>query len=128
MIGHLFVVNIEFDEKRATEREYLYNEILPPTIDKKKILEASKRSVYQLLQLFGDNKPKSHRCTAKSHATLFPKKFIPLYLEDLKFLITRCCWRVTKIYSHYTFEQARFKREFLCINEPKIQTECKKCN
>ena len=25
---------------------------------------------------------------AKSHATLFPKKIIPLYLEDLKFLIT----------------------------------------
>ena len=102
-IGHLFVVDIEFDKKRATEQEYLYNEILPPIIEKQKILEASERSLYQLLQLFSkttDNKPKSYHCTAKSHATLFPKKFFPLYWEDLKFLITRCYWRVTKIYSH----------------------------
>ena len=33
-IGHLFVADIEFYEKRATEREYLYNEILPPIIEK----------------------------------------------------------------------------------------------
>ena len=31
-IGHLFVDN-EFDEKKATEREYMYNEILTPIID-----------------------------------------------------------------------------------------------
>ena len=75
-IGHLFVVDIEFDEKRATEREYLYNEILPPIIEKHNILEANERSLYQLLELFGktsNNKPKSYRCTAKPHATLFPK-------------------------------------------------------
>ena len=81
-IQHLFVVDIEFDEKRATEREYMYNEIPPPFIEKQKILEANER--------------KSYCCTAKSHATLFPKKFIPLYLEDLTFLILRCCWRVRK--------------------------------
>ena len=52
-IGHLFIVDIEFDEKRATEREYLYNEILPPIIEKQKILQANQRSVYQLLELFG---------------------------------------------------------------------------
>ena len=52
----------------------------------------------------------------KSHATLFPKKIIPLYLEDLKFLITRCFWKITKIYSHCTLEQARFKREFVFMN------------
>ena len=33
-IGHLFVVNIEFDEKRATERECMYNEILPLITEK----------------------------------------------------------------------------------------------
>ena len=117
-IGHLFVVDIEFDEERATEREYMYNEILPPIIEKQKILEANERSVYQLLDLFSktsNDKPKSYRCTAKSHATRFPKKFIPLCLEDLKFLIMRCCWRVRKIYSHYTFEQARFKRNFVLM-------------
>ena len=71
----------------------MYNEILPPIIEKQKILEAHEQSVYQPLDLFckrSDNKPKSYHCTAKCHATLLPKRFIPLYLEDLKFLITRC--------------------------------------
>ena len=63
----------------------------------------------------------------KSHAIVFPKKIIQLYLETLKFLITRSCCSVTKIYSHYTLEQARFKRKFF-FDESKIQTECKKYN
>ena len=52
---------------------------------------------------------------------MFPKKLIPLYLEDLKFLITRCCWQVTKIYMHYTFEQARFKKNFVLMNQKSRQ-------
>ena len=71
-IGHLFVVDIEFDEKRATDQEYLYNEILPPIIEKQKLLEANEGSLYQILKLLGktsDNKPKLCRCSAKSHAT-----------------------------------------------------------
>ena len=87
-IGHRFVVDIEFDEKIATEREYMYNEILTPIIEKQKILEANERSVYQLLEFFDktndDNKPKSYRCTKKSHATMFPEKLILFYLEDQK--------------------------------------------
>ena len=35
-IGHLFVINIEFDKKRTTTREYMYNKILPPIIKKQK--------------------------------------------------------------------------------------------
>ena len=89
-IGHLFVVDIEFDEKNATKKPYMYNEIFPPIIEKQKILDANERSLFQLLELFdktNDDKPKSYRCTAKSHATMFPKRFISLYLEDLRFLI-----------------------------------------
>ena len=88
-IGHLFVVDIEFNEK-ATKWQILYNEIMPPITEKQKILEVNERSVYQLLNLIrktSDGVPKAYRCTQKSHATLFPKKYIPLYLEDLKFLI-----------------------------------------
>ena len=33
-IGHLFVVNIEFDEKNATRKQYMHNEIFPPIIEK----------------------------------------------------------------------------------------------
>ena len=40
-IGHLFVVNIKLDKKRATEREYMYNEIISPIFEKQKILEAN---------------------------------------------------------------------------------------
>ena len=36
-IGHLFVVDIEFVQKNTTKREFLYNEILPPIIEKRKV-------------------------------------------------------------------------------------------
>ena len=65
--------------------------------------------------------PKTYRCNKKFHATMFPKKVIPIYLEDLNFLIKRCCWRVTKIYTHYTFKQAHFKREFVLMNQKSRQ-------
>ena len=44
--GHLVVVDIEFNEKEATEREMLYNEIFPLIIEKQKTLDADERSVY----------------------------------------------------------------------------------
>ena len=123
-IGHLFAVDIEFDDQNATEKQLLYNEIFPPIIEKQKILDANERSVYQLLELFDEtsnNKPKSYRCTAKSHATMFPKKFIPLYFEDLRFLVKRAGWIVTKLYSHFTFEQDCFKKEFVLKNKKSRQ-------
>ena len=67
-IRHLFVADFEFDEKRATEQEYMYNEILTSIIGKK-ILVANERSLYQLLKFFDktdDDKPKSYRCFRKN--------------------------------------------------------------
>ena len=91
-IGHLFGVDIFSDAKDANKKQLLYNEIFPPVIEKQKIFEAYERSAYQLLELFDKTKakPKSYHCTPKSHANLFPKIFILLYLEDLRFLIKRC--------------------------------------
>ena len=43
------------------------------------------------------------------------------YLEHLKFLISRCGWKVTKLYSHFTFWQSRFKWEFILINQKSRQ-------
>ena len=40
-IGHLFVADIFFDEKNATEKHNLYNEIFPPIIEKQKTLDAN---------------------------------------------------------------------------------------
>ena len=118
-VGHLFVVDIEFDDTSASARQLLYNEIFPPIIEKNKILDANERSLFQLLELFAKdgNKPRSYRCTSKSHATLLPKTCIPLYLEDLRFLIKRAGWKVTKLYSHFTFEQDSFKKEFVLMNQ-----------
>ena len=118
-IGHFFVVDIEFDEKNASQKQDMYNEIFPPIIEKQKILDANERSLFQLLELFykTNDKPKSYRCTAKSHATMFPKKYIPLYIEDLRFLIKRAGWIVTKLYSHFTFEQDAFKKDFALMNQ-----------
>ena len=44
-----------------------------------------------------------------------------MYLEDLAFCIERAGWKVTKIYSHLTFEQARFKRKFILMNQKSKQ-------
>ena len=40
-----------------------------------------------------------------------------MYLEDLTFCIKRAGWKVIKIYSHLTFEKARFKRKFILMNQ-----------
>ena len=40
-----------------------------------------------------------------------------MYLEDLAFCIKRAGLNVTKIHSHITFEQARFKQKFILMNQ-----------
>ena len=85
------------------------------------------RSVFQSLEQFinGNGGPKSYRATAKAHANLFFFfKFILLYLEDLVFCIKRAGWKITKIKSHLAFEQARFKQNFVLMNQ-KLRQESK---
>ena len=59
--------------------------------------------------------------TKKAHATLFEKKCFPLYLEHLALLIKRLGWVVTKIRQHLTFEQKRFKKNFIIRNQNACQ-------
>ena len=40
-----------------------------------------------------------------------------MYAEDLHFLIKRAGWLVTFLYEHFTFEQAKFKRDFVFGNQ-----------
>ena len=122
-IGHSYIVDIIFDAKKATKRQFTYNEIYPPIIEKQKTIDPCERSVFQLFEQFvmGDMGPKSYRSTVKAHATLFKKTFIPLYLEDFVFCIKRAGWVVTKIHSHLTFEQSRFKRNFILMNQKSRQ-------
>ena len=51
-IGHLYIVDIEFDYENATEKMMAYNEIYPPIIEKHKIIDPCKRSVFQLLEQY----------------------------------------------------------------------------
>ena len=44
-----------------------------------------------------------------------------MYLEDLVFCIKRAGWKVTKIHSHLTFEQSRFKQNFILMNQKSRQ-------
>ena len=67
------IVDIKFDVKNATEREYTYNEIYPPIIENQKTTDPCEWSFFQLLKQFvkGEKDPKSYRATAKAHANLF---------------------------------------------------------
>ena len=84
-IGHLYIVDIKFDLQNKTEKQIVYNEIYPPIIEKQKTIDANEKSIYQLLDNLreGQNGPLSYKVTAKAHSTMLPKKYIPLYLEDL---------------------------------------------
>ena len=48
-IGPLFVVDIHFDHKNASEKQLFFNKIYLPIFEKKKVLPANERFVFQLL-------------------------------------------------------------------------------
>ena len=123
-IGHLYVVDIEFDHTKATENQIVYNEIYPPIIEKQKIIDPCERSVYQLIEQYAPiakGNPRTYRATKKSHATFIKKKFHSMYLVHLRFAIKGVGWHVTKIYSPFTFEQECFKNSFILMNQKSRQ-------
>ena len=85
---------------------------IPLFLKKKKIVQAYKRSVLQLMSVLSRNEDKdiinNFKCNAKTYSTMDEKKFIPLYAEDMHFLVTRAGWLITNIYQHFTFEQTKF--------------------
>ena len=56
------------------------------------------------------------KLNSKTHSTVGDKKLIPLYAEHIHFFVTRAGWLITKIYQHFTFEQSKFKQDFVVIN------------
>ena len=80
-------------------------------------MEPFERSTLQLMSILQRNEEKetikSFPYNSKTHSTLKDKKFIPLYAEDLYFLIKRAGWLVTHIYEQFTFEQSKFKKDFV---------------
>ena len=62
------MVDIEFDMKNVTERELLYNKVLPPVIEKQKLVDANERLIYQFLdqyQITEKGATKAYHCTKK---------------------------------------------------------------
>ena len=60
-IGHLYVVDIEFDPTKATENRIVYNEIYVPIIEKQKIIDPCERSMYQLLEKYLATEKEIHK-------------------------------------------------------------------
>ena len=116
-IGHLFVVDIKFNE--INSKTSLFNEIYPPIFEKNKKMDPYER--LQLMNIAVRNEERdtlnSFPYNSKMHSTLKEKKFIPLYVEHLHFLVTRAGWLVTYIYAHFTFEQSKFKKDFVIMNQ-----------
>ena len=64
-----------------------------------------------------------YKLTKKAHMKMMNKVFTSLYLclEHLKFLVKSASWTVTKMHSHFTFEQERLKKDFVIINQKSRQ-------
>ena len=45
------------------------------------------------------------------------KKFLSLYAEHSNFLLRLSGWIVIKIYTHCTFEQSKFKKDSVIMNQ-----------
>ena len=113
------MVDIEFDEKNADEKQLFFTEIYTPIFEKK-VLSANERSVFKLLDAMRLNDKgtiNSYKITVKSLTTMDKIFAIPLYAEHLHFLFSRCGWRVSNVWAHYTFEQSKFKKEFVIMNQ-----------
>ena len=91
-IGHLFAVDIEFDCNNASTKQRDYNDIYPSIKEKQTVIDPRERSVYQLLEQCPETEKgnsRTYRTTKKALSTLFKKRFFPMYLEYLAFVINR---------------------------------------
>ena len=88
--GHLLIVDIKFND--INPKTLLFNELYLPILEKNKKMEPYERSTLQLLSIMvrdeGKEKINSFPYNSKTHSTLKEKKYVPLYAEDLHFLIT----------------------------------------
>ena len=84
-IGHLYIVDIEFDHTKATPRQITYNEIYPPIIEKQKIIDVSERSTYQLLEQLPKPATVVQQITEqiKGHTQSFSRKDINHYIWSI---------------------------------------------
>ena len=91
------------------------------SLKRKRMLDPSKKSTYQLLETQIKLKEEEHilkfKATMKTHATMLLKAFYPFYWEHIGFSVKRCSQVVTKIYTRYTFDQEPFKKDLIIMNQ-----------
>ena len=91
---------------------------------KNKIIDPCKRPVFQLIEQYKERERGAlgYKSMSQAHATMLIKKtFLPMYLEELAFVIKRASWKVTKIHAHLTFEQQQFKQKIILMNQKSRQ-------
>ena len=107
-IGHLFIVNIMY---HLVIKKTLFNEVYTPIFEKSKLIKPYERFTLQLLSVLSKNEEKdiinTFKHNTKTYSTMKEKN-----AEHLHFLLIRADWLVTKIYQHYTLEQACLKKTF----------------
>ena len=97
----------------------LFNEIFTPNFEKNKFFQAQERLTIQLMSVLRNDEKdiNNFKCTSKTHSTPDDKKFIPLYSEHIHFIVKGAGCLVTAIHQHFTFEQAKFKEDFIIMNQ-----------
>ena len=114
------MVNIH--SENASEKQLLFNETYMPIFEKKKVLSANGRTVFQLLDTMRLNNNRtinSCKTTTKTHATMNEKIAVPLCVEHLHFLLKICAWKVTKrsLEVIIPLNKKKFKKDFVIMNQ-----------
>ena len=103
----------------------LFNKICPSIFEKNKAVCAHERHTVQLISVLNRNVERdiinSFECCLKTHSNLNDKRFIPLYVKHLHFLIKIAGQLVTKIYKHHMFEKTKFKQYFVQMNQKALK-------
>ena len=122
-IRHLFIVDIFLMKKTLTKSNCSTMKFFHRSLKNKKLLTQMKDLHINFLNYLIKIKINQNHIDVLLNLmpVCFQKNFIPLYLEDLRFLIKRCSLKVTKVYTHFIFEQSCFKRGFLLNNQRKRQ-------
>ena len=90
-------------------------------LKKIKQVDPFERSTLQIMSIIvrDEKEEKINRLpfNSKTHSTVKDKKIITIHAEGIYFLVTRARWLVTHIYAHYAFEQSKFKKDFVIMNQ-----------
>ena len=73
------------------KKQCFLNEVYRPIFEKDKVIQAHQRSALQLMTVLNRNGDhiNNFKSNSKTHLTLDDKKYIPLYVEHIHFLVKK---------------------------------------